>query len=676
MGIKQQYDHNEELKPIVEKYITELMKNLSEQGLGVPENSPNESIDKNVIGGEDISVFQTDKSSDHGSRSKMSNVLVPGSDKATLDDKVQEIFDLRDLIRSAYLYINQTPKNDVDKMKVSAMTKWFTAQNIISLPNINSKNLLSILDNGPVLLSGDDSIKEDAIELFAIENRYPSMVIALLEYLVFDHFKKQFPDTKFTFNYKFDESRVSIMGTSTDIIQRDMVLDVKYRKKALNTLRDDISTSIEKLSRLEAGSLNHPLFVMIIFTEENSDSIEKLEYRFNRQIEHLSSTSASQIRLICINIKNLHLLNSEVDKLKLSVEKGVISTTRIQLTSQPISPEHKTIDDHTYYEVFDSSQFDYDIEIVPKNVFTHWRVGLRFSSSLNFPVKENRHAKNYPLFHVEKNVDSKALQFSYYDETGKQFSYGLTKLHDYKDTPFSFQVTQSQNQISIDILDAKGNSILDRTHVVENHQWFMISAWADGRNSYGFDAIIKEKKKLSDRNRGNLVEKKQSNKLCIIVRDGHGNYIHNASVVVMNENTTIHSGTTNENGLVEFLDLVSDNVTILVAHADFLSIVLDKFDVKHDVELMLKSEKDAGSIIIPSGTGYIPGLEGRLNPILDSSYRTYFYADNIAIDGGKQQPVHFEIDKPIFVEDNVGIKKRIYFRFIKGRTSVIDYYSA
>ena len=48
-----------------------------------------------------------------------------------------------------------------------------------------------------------------------------------------------------------------------------------------------------------------------------------------------------------------------------------------------------------------------------------------------------------------------------------------------------------------------------------------------------------------------------------------------------------------------------------------------------------------GSVIFPEATGHLPGLKGRLNPIRDTHDRTYLYASKIAIDAGKQQPVHF-----------------------------------
>ena len=54
-----------------------------------------------------------------------------------------------------------------------------------------------------------------------------------------------------------------------------------------------------------------------------------------------------------------------------------------------------------------------------------------------------------------------------------------------------------------------------------------------------------------------------------------------------------------------------------------------------DLEMVPLSE--GGSVIFPDRTGYIPGLTGRLNPIRDSQDRTYIYASNIAVNGGKPQ---------------------------------------
>ena len=59
-----------------------------------------------------------------------------------------------------------------------------------------------------------------------------------------------------------------------------------------------------------------------------------------------------------------------------------------------------------------------------------------------------------------------------------------------------------------------------------------------------------------------------------------------------------------------------------------------------------------GSVILPEATGHLPGLKGRLNPIRDSHDRTYLHASNIAIDEGKQQPVHFILGEELQLTDD------------------------
>lgn len=72
-------------------------------------------------------------------------------------------------------------------------------------------------------------------------------------------------------------------------------------------------------------------------------------------------------------------------------------------------------------------------------------------------------------------------------------------------------------------------------------------------------------------------------------------------------------------------------------------------------------------------TGHIPGLEGRLNPILDTSNRMYLYADNIAVNGGVQRPASFEVDVPFELEDSNGVVMQVRVLHIQGRTSLLQY---
>ena len=87
----------------------------------------------------------------------------------------------------------------------------------------------------------------------------------------------------------------------------------------------------------------------------------------------------------------------------------------------------------------------------------------------------------------------------------------------------------------------------------------------------------------------------------------------------------------------------------------------------------MRPARNGGSLIFANGTGHLPGIRGRLNPILDSLDRTYLYADNVAINDGLQQPVHFKIDAAIRLTDSLGAGATLWFREMRGSSSVFDY---
>ena len=80
-----------------------------------------------------------------------------------------------------------------------------------------------------------------------------------------------------------------------------------------------------------------------------------------------------------------------------------------------------------------------------------------------------------------------------------------------------------------------------------------------------------------------------------------------------------------------------------------------------------------GSVIFPNATGHVPGLAGRLNPTLDTHERTYLYADNIAINGGKQQPVPFNLGEELHLADAEGKEMQVRIIDILGRSALVQY---
>ena len=88
----------------------------------------------------------------------------------------------------------------------------------------------------------------------------------------------------------------------------------------------------------------------------------------------------------------------------------------------------------------------------------------------------------------------------------------------------------------------------------------------------------------------------------------------------------------------------------------------------------LSQVADGGSMVIRQGTGHIPGLTSRLNPILDSLGRSYLYARNIAVNGGQAQPVRFVpgTDRLSLVDAN-GNEFRVCVKAIAGSSSLLEY---
>ena len=91
------------------------------------------------------------------------------------------------------------------------------------------------------------------------------------------------------------------------------------------------------------------------------------------------------------------------------------------------------------------------------------------------------------------------------------------------------------------------------------------------------------------------------------------------------------------------------------------------------LELRMKPAADGGSFIIANRSGHLPGIRGRLTPMLDSLDRTYLSADNVAINDGLQQPVQFRIDEAVRLTDSMGASATLWFREMRGSSSVFDY---
>ena len=80
-----------------------------------------------------------------------------------------------------------------------------------------------------------------------------------------------------------------------------------------------------------------------------------------------------------------------------------------------------------------------------------------------------------------------------------------------------------------------------------------------------------------------------------------------------------------------------------------------------------------GAIILTSNQGVLPGLTGTLNFKQDSYGRNYIYANNIAIDEGRKQPVYFHLGKPLKFTDAYGSELIVTIIDIVGSSILVEY---
>ena len=151
-----------------------------------------------------------------------------------------------------------------------------------------------------------------------------------------------------------------------------------------------------------------------------------------------------------------------------------------------------------------------------------------------------------------------------------------------------------------------------------------------------------------------------------------GGLVEGAKVVAISDNNTTISGSSDNNGVAKLEIPTRRKYQLLVAHSKYPGVIIQSWDSGEDIKVILSATENTGSIICES-TGYIPGLSGRLNPILDTINRTYLYAKNIAVDGGKNQPVNFHINKPFELEDCNGVVMLVRVLHIQGRTSLLQF---
>ena len=166
----------------------------------------------------------------------------------------------------------------------------------------------------------------------------------------------------------------------------------------------------------------------------------------------------------------------------------------------------------------------------------------------------------------------------------------------------------------------------------------------------------------------------QMNSLINIKVTSQGKNLEGINVLLVFPNNTYKQAITDKNGETNiYVHSTKMPMTIFAASERYSAYLKKDWIPLTNILIELQALPNGGSVIFPNNIGYVPELQGRLNPILDPSNRTYLYTINIAVNGGKKQPVSFKFKEKLHLKDSNGTEKTISIIEIKGQSSLIEY---
>ena len=152
-----------------------------------------------------------------------------------------------------------------------------------------------------------------------------------------------------------------------------------------------------------------------------------------------------------------------------------------------------------------------------------------------------------------------------------------------------------------------------------------------------------------------------------------GQPLAGAQIVALYPNKTWMEGETDAFGRVAFGFHSELPITVFCAAPGHAAHVERDWHPPEPLHVQLEPLPMGGSAVFTEGTGHLPDLTGRLDPILDDLDRMYLYATNVAIDDGKQQPVHFRLNQPLRLTDVNGFEWIVRFIEMIGTSALLEY---
>ena len=163
--------------------------------------------------------------------------------------------------------------------------------------------------------------------------------------------------------------------------------------------------------------------------------------------------------------------------------------------------------------------------------------------------------------------------------------------------------------------------------------------------------------------------------ILVILCRHRGVPVSGAELLALFPNKAWKHAITDENGEAQIhLHSIPLPMTVFAASPGFAAHFDDDLvPPQRECIIEMQSVPEGGSVCLPEGTGTLPGLSGSLNLIRDTYDRTYLYTSNVAINEGKQQPVHFIPGEDLRLTDANGGELVVRIVAIIGRSALVEY---
>lgn len=580
------------------------------------------------------------------------------------DSEIDQISDLLEI--SKILYRDLLNRQDDNLPPGNEIIRYFIDRKALVIENFGTKRLDDILDKGRRLLQSDPKIAEDASQLLNIKARYFSYLTSLLQYFIMTKLVELYPTYEISRLEGPNDIGCDIQAKPNNNSEPELLFQIKFRRKIVNTLNDDLIIAFENHQNYQNRSKKEAYLVLVIFTDEGSDEIDRADHHFVEFIESKYPSSEGKIIMIPIFYKNASIVRLELRKLKVKTSLYNYEIQNFSLISQTPTNQYES-DTHRHPKFYYLKEGSYQITFRPSVGIPHWKAGVVLARNIDTLAT----SKFATYFYLEKLQKESKVIFAFIDDNIKQII-DTDLMLDYSDQRITLRIYDENNSTRIQLLN-EFEEVLSKQIDVGLFPYFQVLAWADKTNDFSIDVRVAEKKLTLQKPEFNYTGRITKDKIEIIVQDKSGLPISDSHVVLLSDNSTFHEGRTNEFGNCIFRKInKSRPYKLLIAHHSWLSAQLDDFDISKNMIATLAQKAGCGSLIFTEGQGEIPGLNGSINPVKDNLERTYMHTRNISVNDNPTPPVNFKPGEPIILEDNIGVTRTIIVRLIQGNVSLLD----